>query len=99
MTAPDKREEEAFAAADTFIKELKKAPEWLLHTDPGSARVLILRVRDNPRDPWTEITSPDPLALSAAHWQDFMTTVEDICEMRRMDRLHDLPETRTIRGS
>jgi hypothetical protein len=85
-------EEHQFLAGNEFIKELKRAPEWLVYTDADSARFLVLKVRDRPLGPWTVYYSPDPLKMTHEEWLDFNQTVETVCELRRLDRLHDRPE-------
>ena len=46
MRFANEGEEHKYLAGNEFIQELKKAPESLLYTDPDSARVMILKVRE-----------------------------------------------------
>ena len=51
-------EEEAYLAADKFIRALIKAPEWMVYGDPSTER-MVLRVRTPPEVDWTEFRSPN----------------------------------------
>jgi hypothetical protein len=88
---------------DDFLKELKKAPEWMIYGQDGVNHYIILRVRDKPMGPWTEYWSPDPITMTPEEWLDFTQTIELFCEIKRQDRrpakpeaYEEMPETRTI---
>lgn len=85
-------EEETFLAADKFIQELKKAPEWMVYGDPSTERI-VLRVRASPAVDWLEFRSSNVLEMGESDWMTFNQNVEHIVNMKRIDRLHEQPET------
>ena len=89
MRFADEGEEHKYLAANEFIQELKKAPEWMLNTDPDSAGLMILKVRDRPLGPWTDYCSPDPLLMTIDEWTDFNHAVAYVAELRRQERTND----------
>ena len=84
-------EEHKYLAANEFIQELKKAPEWMIHTNLAEG-VVVLRVRDRPMSPWKEYYSPNLTEMAPEDFHEFEHAVETIADMRRQDRLHDKPE-------
>lgn len=79
-------EEHRYLAANEFIQELKRAPEWMVSTSSNYNGFIILQTREKPIGAWRIYYSPDPLQMSAETWLEFVETVNLIAQTRRQEK-------------